>query len=136
MIVADSSVTVAALAPWHEEHPAAAAALARTDRLIAHVALETYSVLTRLPEGLRMPPEVAAALLAEHFPGAPLALPAKATMALIADCAARRITGGAVHDALIAATARHAGATLLTRDRRALATYTAVGATVDVVPPG
>ena len=37
--------------------------------------------------------------------------------------AAEGIAGGAVYDALVAATAREAGATLLTLDRRAVTTY-------------
>jgi predicted nucleic acid-binding protein len=37
------------------------------------------------------------------------------------------VTGGAVYDALIAATVKHAGAKLLTRDRRALRTYQVIG---------
>ena len=39
----------------------------------------------------------------------------------------RGITGGAVYDALVAATAMNAKATLLTRDHRAARTYEAVG---------
>lgn len=37
------------------------------------------------------------------------------------------LAGGAVYDALVAATAKRASARLLTRDRRAVATYEAVG---------
>ena len=50
---------------------------------------------------------------------------------LIAGAAALLI-GGAVYDALIAATAREAGATLLTLDARAVRTYRAVGADIGV----
>ena len=42
--------------------------------------------------------------------------------------AAEGITGGAVYDAIVAATAVEGGATLLTRDRRAVETYRRVGA--------
>ncbi|HEX2798109.1 MAG TPA: VapC toxin family PIN domain ribonuclease, partial [Thermoanaerobaculia bacterium] len=41
--------------------------------------------------------------------------------------------GGAVYDALVAETARHAGATLLTRDRRAIAVYEKIGVTYELV---
>lgn len=41
--------------------------------------------------------------------------------------------GGATYDALVGATAKHAGATLLTRDRRAVAIYEVVGATYELV---
>lgn len=49
MIAADTSVVVAAFASWHEGHESALVALARRPRLPGHVALESYSVLTRLP---------------------------------------------------------------------------------------
>lgn len=38
------------------------------------------------------------------------------------------ISGGAVYDALVAATSSEAGATLVTRDRRAIRIYEALGA--------
>jgi predicted nucleic acid-binding protein len=43
------------------------------------------------------------------------------------------ITGGAVYDALIAATAHHARATLLTRDSRATAIYEKLGISYELV---
>ena len=46
---------IAALAAWHEQHEMAARALADVTALPAHVALEAYSVLTRLPSGLAVP---------------------------------------------------------------------------------
>jgi transcriptional regulator len=46
---ADTSVVVAAFASWHEHHQRACKALVAGVRLIEHCALETYSVLTRLP---------------------------------------------------------------------------------------
>jgi predicted nucleic acid-binding protein len=49
MKTADTSVVVAAFASWHEHHAAARRALDGGLRLIEHCALETYSVLTRLP---------------------------------------------------------------------------------------
>jgi hypothetical protein len=46
---ADSSVVVAAFASWHEHHRQARKALDGGIHMIDHCALETYSVLTRLP---------------------------------------------------------------------------------------
>jgi len=46
---------------------------------------------------------------------------------LIEQAASNGIAGGSVYDALIAATVRHAGARLLTRDRRAANTYERFG---------
>ena len=43
------------------------------------------------------------------------------------------ITGGGLYDVLIAATAKHAEATLLTRDRRATRVYEALGAAFQMV---
>ena len=127
MIAADTSVVVAAFASWHEGHAASAAALSRRPRVPAHVILESYSVLTRLPA-----PHTAAAgtvreFLHLRFRALPLVLSAKAYAALIAEAAAAGIVGGAVYDALIAFTAKSAGAVLLTRDRRALPTYERIG---------
>jgi predicted nucleic acid-binding protein len=123
MISVDTSVVVAAFATWHVGHSTAAAALARKPRVPAHVLVETYSVLTRLPPPHRAPAGLVAAFLRERFQGAPLVLPPRAHLRLIEQAAAAEIAGGSIHDALIAATALHSKARLLTRDRRAATTY-------------
>lgn len=128
MIAVHSSVVVAAFASWHEGHRAAAAALAREPRVPAHVLVEAYSVLTRLPPPHRAPADLVAAFLSEAFTGAPTVLPPRAHLRLIAQAAAAGLTGGSVHDARIVATALHAPARLLTRDRRAAAAYERLGA--------
>ena len=133
MIALDTSVAVAAFASWHEGHAAAAAALNRRPRLPAHVAIETYSVLTRLPPPHRAPPDLVAAFLEGRFPAAPLILPGRAQQFLLREAALAGIAGGAIYDALIAATAKRAGATLLTRDRRALPVYDAVGVRYELI---
>jgi predicted nucleic acid-binding protein len=133
VIALDTSVVVAAFASWHEGHDAAAAALDRRPRLPAHVGLETYSVLTRLPPPHRAPAEVVEAFLRARFSAPPLTLPGPAHRALLRDAVQSGLRGGAIYDALVAATARHAGATLLTRDRRAVPTYEAMGARYDLL---
>ncbi len=50
MKVADTSLVVAAFASWHEKHEPARSALDQGLALVDHCALETFSVLTRLPE--------------------------------------------------------------------------------------
>jgi hypothetical protein len=55
MMVADTSLVVAAFASWHEKHEAARRALDEGLNLIEHCALETFSVLTRLPPPHRAP---------------------------------------------------------------------------------
>jgi predicted nucleic acid-binding protein len=133
VIAVDSSVVVAAFASWHEANRSAAAILARKPRVPAHVLVETYSVLTRLPPPHRAPSPIVTAFLAQHFRQAPLTLPARAWPRLLGLATEAGITGGAVYDALIGATAHHAGATLLTRDRRATAVYEKLGISYQLV---
>ena len=127
MIAVDTSVVVAAFASWHEGHRTAVQALARAPRVPAHVLVETYSVLTRLPPPHRSPPAIVAAFLTERFPEAPLTLAPRAYVRLIGRAAEADITGGSLYDALVAATVAQARARLLTRDRRAAATYERIG---------
>lgn len=122
----DTSVLVAALAVWHEDHAASRRALAEVRSVPAHVLIECYSVLTRLPAGHRIAPAMAGDAIGA-LSWKVVDLPDADKPALIAECAASEISGGAVYDALVGATARHHGLTLLTRDRRALRTYEALG---------
>jgi predicted nucleic acid-binding protein len=123
IIAADTSVLVAAFASWHEHHAAAADALAAGVRLPGHCALETMSVLTRLPAPYRASGKLVHAFLAANFPSAPLVLTAGQHAALLEELPRRGIAGGAVYDALVAATARAAGAEIVTLDVRARRTY-------------
>lgn len=132
-MTADTSVLVPALVSWHEHHATSAAAMKRVDVLVAHTILETYSVLTRLPAGQRLDGALVARLLDHGERPAPLGLPGRALAALPARLATAGVTGGATYDALVGATAAHHGVVLLTRDRRAAATYDAVGAAYELV---
>lgn len=127
MIALDTSVVVAAFASWHEAHDQAAALLAREPRLPAHVVVETYSVLTRLPPPHRAAAEIVERFLVESFPHPALALSPREQSDLVPLAARRGLTGGAIYDLLVARTVQEAGARLLTRDRRAVAAYDAVG---------
>ncbi len=127
MIAVDTSVVVAGFASWHEGHATSAAVLARKPRVPAHVLVETFSVLTRLPPPHRAAADLVLTFLAERFPAAPLTLPARAHLQLIEHAVAFGITGGAIYDALISAVAVHAQARLFTRDIRAVATYERLG---------
>ena len=98
----------------------------RTERLAlmpleAANALETYSVLTRLPGDARLLPADAALLLRDHF-GPIVTLGGEYTRKLVDELARLQIAGGAVYDALIAKTVLAARGTLMTRDLRAAAT--------------
>jgi predicted nucleic acid-binding protein len=127
----DSSVVIAAFATWHEHHAIASKAIASRPRLVAHAAVESYSVLTRLPPPHRAHPAIVHAFLAERFDEPFLTLSETGYQELLATVAARQILGGPAYDALIAFTAAEHRATLQSLDRRAAATYEAVGAEVE-----
>jgi predicted nucleic acid-binding protein len=133
MLAVDTSVVVAAFAGWHDGHLAAVGVLARRPRLPVHVLLESYSVLTRFPPPHRTSPAPATSFLETRFPEPPLGLPPAECRRLVADAATNGVAGGAIYDALIAWTAKRAGATLLTRDRRAVRVYEAVGVRFELV---
>jgi predicted nucleic acid-binding protein len=123
VIAPDTSVLIAAFATWHEGHESALHALARGVRLIAHAAVETYSVLTRLPSPHRVAPTAVHAYLTNLTSSDYLTLDAPSYRGLLERLAEHGVTGGATYDALIGLTAKAAGATLLTRDLRAVTTY-------------
>lgn len=123
----DTSVAVPALVEWHDAHEAVVAALQPDDRLPAHAALETYSVLTRLPAPLRVAPARAAEVLRARFPPPYLALPPEEFDALVERLSNNGVHGGAVYDGLVGTSAAAAERPLLTRDTRASTTYRALG---------
>ncbi|MGI8729080.1 MAG: PIN domain-containing protein [Solirubrobacteraceae bacterium] len=134
MIAPDSSIVVAALAPWHVAHAAARDALATDDRrLIAHVAIETTSALSRMPEGRRIAPALVIEGLERAFPEAWLALDAEGSRAALRAAVDAGVRGGALYDALIAMTAEAHGVRLVSADGRARRTYDAVGVDVTLV---
>jgi toxin FitB len=134
VIAPDSSVTIAAAAPWHEAHAAAVAALAGGDvSLIGHVAFETTAAMSRMPEGYRLAPDVVLTWLERRFPGEWLALPADAAHAALRVAVDHGVRGGGLYDALVGATAAHHQHTLVTADRRAAPVYAALGVDVAYV---
>jgi toxin FitB len=124
---ADSSVTIAALRKDHPAHDAAAEALATCKATIAHVAVETYSVLTRLPAPHRADATTAAKALQARLPATYAALDANQSARVPGRLAAAGVSGGATYDGLIALTALEHDLELLTRDRRAVRSYRALG---------
>lgn len=135
MKAVDSSVVIAAFATWHEHHALAREAMTGRPRLIAHAAIESYSVLTRLPAPHRAHPSIVHAFITERFTESFLALPETGYQELLATAAAAQILGGPAYDALIAFTAVEHHATLLSLDQRATPTYEAVGAVVEQLAP-
>lgn len=128
----DTSVLVAALTAWHPRHAQSRAAVSDVRVVLAHVLIESYSVLTRLPAPHRIRPGDAAAILTA-LPWEIVTLPPEEHRDIVTTAAEVDISGGAVYDALIAATARHHRLTLVTSDTRARRTYAATG-THHVVP--
>jgi len=114
LTAADTSVVVAAFASWHEQHDVARQALDDGLWLVEHCALETYSVLTRLPAPHRAPAGVVRDFIATRFPDPWLRLTASAYRKFISGLAELDVTGGSVYDALVAATVAAQSATATT----------------------
>jgi predicted nucleic acid-binding protein len=131
-VLVDTSVAVALVVADHVHHQRALAALRRRRLgLAGHAAFETYSVLTRLPAPARRPPSIVAQIIRANFPATRF-LSAQRARQLLMGLAEERVTGGAVYDALVGAVAAEHGLTLATLDHRALDTYRAVGARVEI----
>lgn len=124
----DTSIAVAALLSDHVAHEAASEALAGCTATIAHVAAETYSVLTRLPPPHRVEATTAAEALAKRLPPVHLTLDAGNCTMAPKRLAVAGVSGGATYDGLIALTAIAHGAELVSRDWRAARAYRALGA--------
>lgn len=129
----DTSSAVAFLVEDHADHGSTFEALANRELgLAGHAAFETFSVLTRLPPPSRLLPLVAYELMAANFPHTRY-LSSDTSLGLLAEFAGRDIAGGSVYDALVGAAAIEHGLTLVSRDRRALQTYRALGVTVELL---
>lgn len=136
MIAPDSSVVIAALAPWHEMHEQARAALGWDEvGLPAHVAYEMTSALSRMPKERRIAPGVVLEALQGTFPQPWLALDSAGLRDALQRAVEVGVRGGSLYDALIAATAAGHDAEVLSADRRALGTYRAMGVEVRFVDP-
>ena len=129
----DTSVAIAALDSNHAAHPPCRRRVIETAAALAgHSAVETYSVLTRMPGQMRLDGPSATAVLDVSFPER-CWLDAESADELLRQCGPLGIVGGAVYDALVgqAAIAHHR--TLLTRDRRAQRTYDLLGVTYELL---
>jgi predicted nucleic acid-binding protein len=132
-LTADTSAVIAALSAWHEQHDLASEALAAVTVLPAHVVIEAYSVLTRLPSGLAVTPASAASVLAQRFVLPPLRLDESERGRLLERLAGAGVFAGASYDGLAALEAEAHGLTLLTLDKRALPTYQRLGVAFHVI---
>jgi predicted nucleic acid-binding protein len=113
----DSSCAIASLSIWH---PANENTMELIEKLKiedpplilpAPVLIETYSVLTRMPQAYKAMAREAFEMIRVSFSQANvIALPADAFLEEIARAAALNISGGAIYDAIIARCARLGGA--------------------------
>lgn len=139
LLALDSSCLVALAATWHERHTAVLDHLQRqatvgaTFVVPAHVLVETYSVLTRVPAPMQLAPEAVLAFLDGNAPRWRIAdgLPGHEMAAFLKDCASKGVTGGRVYDAAIAWSALRAGATaIVTLNPRHFRQFEAAGLAV------
>ena len=128
MIAADSSVLVPAILASHEFHEPCYESAGLVDASIGHTLLETYAVLTRLPQPHTVVPVQASVAVRSY--SFRVLLPPEDLADTIDRFVIARVSGGASYDALIAATAVHHDTTLLTRDERAAEIYERIGADV------
>jgi predicted nucleic acid-binding protein len=130
----DTSTAVALVVEDHEAHVATLDAVrGRRLGLAGHAWFETYSVLTRLPPGLRRSPADALRLLVRNFPASGFLGEAEAAD-LGGDMARLGISGGAVYDALVGAAARQHRLPLVSADTRARPVYEALGLDIELIP--
>lgn len=115
----DTSVIVAALLSWHQDHDAALASLQRLlveeepILLPTRVLIEAFSVMTRLPKPHRVDPQDALTLLTMTLEDKVdlIALPAQGYWGSLRTFVARGSRGGTVYDAEIIECSLQAGAT-------------------------
>ena len=130
----DTSSAVALVVEDHESHVATLDAVrGRRLGLAGHAWFEAYSVLTRLPAGLRRSPADALRLLAHNFPASGFLGEAQAAD-LGKELAELGISGGAVYDALVGAAARQHRRQLISADARARPVYEALGVEIELIP--
>lgn len=133
VVLLDTSTAIALIVEDHEAHAATLEAVrGRVLGLAGHAWFETYSVLTRLPAGLRRSPADVVRLLAHNFPASRFLGEAE-SVALGAELARLNVSGGAVYDALVGAAARQHQRQLVSGDARARPLYEALGLEIQVV---
>jgi predicted nucleic acid-binding protein len=116
IVAVDTNVIIAAVAQWHEQHDIARRSMnqlrAQHSVLVPHHALmESYSVLTRVPAGIRLAPRDALHVISELLEALPvIGLFPNDIWPLIRELASRGVFGGRIYDAAMARAAREAGA--------------------------
>ena len=142
-VLLDTATLVAAMLPDHVHHPDAHPWLARGKAgsfeflVSGHSLAEAYSVLTRLPRTPRISPSDAWSLIETNVTthARLVTLSAGDYATLIADLARRRVTGGAVYDAVIARAAEQAQVDYLVTANEAHFLYVWPGGAGRIVSP-
>ena len=130
----DTSAAIALMVEDHDAHVATLDAVrGRQLGLAGHAWFETYSVLTRLPAGLRRSPADALRLLVGNFPASRFLGEAE-TADLGAELVGLGVSGGAVYDALVGAAARQHRLPLVSKDAQARPMYEALGVEIELIP--
>src|SRR6266511_5168359 len=130
----DTSAAIALVVEDHEAHLAALEAVrGRQLGLAGHTWFETYSVLTRLPPGLRRSPADVVRLLAHNFPASGFLGEAE-SFDLAKELAGSGFAGVAVDDALVFSAARQHRRPLISRDAHARSVYEALGVEIENLP--
>ena len=133
VVLLDTSAAIALLVEDHAAHATTLEAIrGRRLGLAGHAWFETYSVLTRLPAGLRRAPADVLRLLAHDFP-ASVFLGEAQSVTFGGELARLVVSGGAVYDALVGAAARQHRRPLVSGDARARPVYEALGVEIQVI---
>jgi predicted nucleic acid-binding protein len=132
IVAIDTSVAIPLLLKNHTAHDSVVAWWGHRElALCGHALIETYAVLTRLPGDARLDSVDADRLIASRF-SPPLLLSTRRMASAPGVLSRAGVMGGAAYDGLIALAAIEHERVLATRDSRALGTYRALGATVDI----
>lgn len=113
----DSNYLICLLQSWNSLHPATLEDLecrlnqGQLLHIIPHTLLETYSVMTRMPDPFRKPPSIVQELMSSNFREFPLtAIPASEdAWLLLAELGQRGLGGGQTYDRWIAYSAHQSG---------------------------
>lgn len=133
MSAVDTSITVAALLAWHEDHDVADEAVSGA-KIPAHALVETFAVLTRLPTPHRIGRAEAGRLLESRFSEKQVLYASpKLQRSVVNQLMKAGVEGGATYDGLVALTAAEWGEVLLSRDHRAVATYERLDVSYEVI---
>jgi len=115
------------------EHGLCRSQLSRATLTVQGVWTEAFAALSRLPHGLALTSTQALRSLSTSCNTKMVTLQGEQFVSACREVAAAGLSGGQIYDGLIAICAREHRATLITRDRRAVSTYAALGAMFELI---